>query len=315
MATRTTLDVLLARPRPILLDGATGTELARRGVSTALPLWSAHALVSDRGLAVLAGIHADYARAGAEILVTNTFRTTMRALSKAGAQGDWRLLNRRAVECARKGAAAAPDGVRLVAGGLAPLEDCYSPGLVPPGPDCLAEHRRQAALLAELGVDLIFIETMSSRREAEAALAVALETGLDVLLSLCPEGAVPRPGGGSDGARLLSGEPLAEAVPALLVAGGPQLRALLLNCAPPGVLQGIYPRFAALSDGRPHGLYAHLGEPDEVSGWRLPEEHDPEGYAAWMAGRLDEGARLVGGCCGTTPDHIAALARLIAGRA
>jgi len=46
-----------------------------------------------------------------------------------------------------------------------------------------------------------------------------------------------------------------------------------------------------------------------VSGWRLPREQDPEGYAAWMALRVEEGARLVGGCCGTGPAHIAALAR------
>src|SRR6266446_1367285 len=68
------LDSLLARRRPVLLDGATGTELARRGVDTTLPLWSARALFDDRGLETLMKIHEDYARAGAEILVTNTFR-------------------------------------------------------------------------------------------------------------------------------------------------------------------------------------------------------------------------------------------------
>ncbi len=62
----------------------------------------------------------------------------------------------------------------------------------------------------------------------------------------------------------------------------------------------------------PHGLYAHLGEPDDVTGWKLPERHEPERYADWMSRRLAEGARLVGGCCGTGPDHIAALARLFA---
>src|SRR5712692_1662907 len=125
---------LLARPRPVLLDGAVGTELSRRGVRTTLPLWSAHALLDDRGLETLTAIHADYARAGAEILVTNTFRTTLRALSRGGAAGSWRLVNRRAVECARSGAhvgdsdararardvARSAAGLPLVAGGLAP---------------------------------------------------------------------------------------------------------------------------------------------------------------------------------------------------
>ncbi|MFQ5877434.1 MAG: homocysteine S-methyltransferase family protein [Acidobacteriota bacterium] len=299
--TRPSLSDLLKAPRPILIDGAVGTELGRRGVHTTLPLWSAHALVSDHGLGVLRGIHSDYARAGADILVTNTFRTTLRCLGRAGRGEQWRLLNRRAVDAARAGASAAAGRPCLVAGGIAPLEDCYRPDLVPPDDECRAEHRRQADLLAGLGVDLVIVETMNSRREAEAALVAARDTGLDVVLSLCP-----RPPG-----HLLSGEPLGDAVPALLDAGGPRLRAVLLNCAPPEVLEEVYPRLIPLVGDRPHGLYAHLGHPDEATGWKLPEKHEPDGYALWVADRLRQGARLVGGCCGTTPDHIAALSRLI----
>jgi S-methylmethionine-dependent homocysteine/selenocysteine methylase len=294
------LAALLARPKPLLLDGATGTELARRGVPTTLPLWSAHALADEAGLAVLRAIHADYARAGAEILVTDTFRTTLRALDRAGRAPEWRVFNRRAVEAARAGAREAP-GTCLVAGGLAPLEDCYRPDLVPDEAVCLAEHRRQAELLVGLGVDLIFIETMNRGREAIAAVRAAHAAGADILISLCP--APPD--------RLLSGEPLEEVIPALVDAGGGRLRALLLNCAPPEQLETIHPRFARLASGLPHGLYAHLGEPDDVDGWRLPEHHEPERYARWVADRVRDGARLVGGCCGTTPDHIAALARLL----
>jgi S-methylmethionine-dependent homocysteine/selenocysteine methylase len=100
-------------------------------------------------------------------------------------------------------------------------------------------------------------------------------------------------------------------VPSLAEAGGDALRAILVNCATPEVMQRVFPPFAALAPRLPHGLYAHLGEPDEVSGWRLPERHEPDEYAAWMENRIPEGARLIGGCCGTTPGHIAALARLL----
>jgi len=299
---RTTLDSLLARRRPVLLDGAVGTELSRRGVDTTLPLWSARALFDDRGLEALTLIHEDHARAGAEILVTNTFRTTRRCLGGAGRAGAWREANRRAVECARAGAAAAAGGgVCLVAGGLAPLEDCYRSDLAPDRETCLDEHRVQAELLASLGVDLIFLETMNCRREAEAALLAARDTALPVLLSLCPR--APR--------HLFSGEPLEEVVPPLAEAGGEALRAILVNCATPEVMQRVFRPFAALAPRLPHGLYAHLGEPDEVSGWRLPERHEPDDYALWMANRIPEGARLIGGCCGTTPEHIAALAALL----
>jgi S-methylmethionine-dependent homocysteine/selenocysteine methylase len=299
-----TLADRLAGGRPLLLDGATGTELGRRGVPTTLPLWSAHAFVDDRWLAVLTAIHRDYARAGAEILVTNTFRTTLRSLERAGHAGGWRDFNRRAVDAARAGAAAAPGACR-VAGGLAPLEDCYRPDLVPPFEECLEEHRRQAGLLKRLGVDLLFIETMNRLAEARAALRAAVATGLEVLLSLCPK----------PPCHLLSGEPLEEAVPALLAEGQGRLLGVLINCAPPESMREIFPRFASLAGGTPAGLYAHLGEPDDERGWRLPVRHEPERYAAWMEARLEEGARLVGGCCGTTPEHIAALEKTIRRRA
>lgn len=294
------LSFLLSRPRPVVLDGAVGTELARRGVATTTPLWSAHALLSPSGRKTLTAIHADYARAGAEILVTNTFRTTWRALEAGGRGSEWREANERAVDCAREGASAA-EGSCLVAGGIAPLEDCYSPHLAPPDATCLIEHRRQVRLLAELGVDLIWIETMNAKREALAATIAAKESGLDFAVSLCP-----RPP-----AHLLSGETLADAVAEIVAAGGAGLRAVLVNCASPEALEGLFAGFVVLAPGVPHGLYAHLGKRDDATGWRMPERHEPDRYASWMARRIAEGARIVGGCCGTTPDHVAALRRVV----
>src|SRR5262245_42251116 len=87
---RAALRSLLARPRVLLLDGAVGTELSRRGVPTSLPLWSAHAFLRPEWTATLRRIHENYALSGAEILVTNTFRTTLRALERAGQQAAWR---------------------------------------------------------------------------------------------------------------------------------------------------------------------------------------------------------------------------------
>ena len=296
-----TLSSLLARPRPILLDGAVGTELLRRGVRTELPLWSAHALLDEDGVAVLTRIHEDYARAGAEILVTNTFRTSRYTLERAGRGGQWRELNRRAVEAARAAAEVVAPQPCLVAGGLAPLEDCYRPELTPPEETCFEEHRRQAELLAELGVDLFFLETFGDGLEAKAALRAARGCGLDVVLSLCPKAP----------AHLLSGEPLEEIVPALIEEGGEMLRGLMLNCALPEVMDTAYPRLATSAGALPHGFYPHMGEADDEVGWKLPEEGRPAEYAAWMKDRATGGTRFVGGCCGTTPEHIAALREVI----
>jgi homocysteine S-methyltransferase len=140
---------------------------------------------------------------------------------------------------------------------------------------------------------------MNTRREALAAVLAVRAAGVDALLSLCP--------GRPDA--LLSGEPLADAIPRLLEASGGRVRGVLLNCATPEVLSLAAPILASSVGDLPWGLYAHLGEPDPVTGWRLPESHEPDAYAAWMADRVREGARLEGGCCGTTPDHIAAIAR------
>ena len=285
----------LGRPPFVVLDGATGTELARRGVDTTLPLWSARALFETRGLEMLDRVHADYVAAGAEMLTTNTFRTTARALSPAGLEGRRLLLNRRAVESARRAARSAGAGRTVfVAGGMAPLEDCYRVDRVPPQPDCVREHLRQADLLAGLGVDLLLIETMNCRREAFAAVLAARTVGLDAILSLCP--------GAPD--RLLSGEPLADLLPRLVEAGGGRILALLLNCGAPELLARAAPHLAAHAAGLPWGMYAHLGRPDDRVGWRLPREHAPQAYADWGAARRREGATILGGCCGTTPEHI-----------
>jgi S-methylmethionine-dependent homocysteine/selenocysteine methylase len=188
-----------------------------------------------------------------------------------------------------------------VAGGLAPLEDCYSPELVPGYDVCYDEHRRQAELLTQLGVDLILIETMNCAREAKAAVRAAVETGADVVISLCPK----------PPAQLLSGEKLDEVVPEILDVGGENLKGVLLNCTTPEIMETCYPKLMALTGGIPHGVYPHIGEPDDTEGWRLPPEGEPEPFADRLLNWIDLGARFVGGCCGTTPKHIEAVKRRV----
>ena len=112
----------LKEPEPVLLDGATGTELTRRGVETGLPLWSANALLDDEGTRVLKQIHRDYLAAGADILTTNTFSTHIRALSPS-VNGQRALeLTHRAVEIARAAIDDTPSArLHFVAGVLSNL--------------------------------------------------------------------------------------------------------------------------------------------------------------------------------------------------
>ena len=275
---------------PLLLDGATGTELERRGVRTALPLWSAHALVEAPE--VVERIHRDYVAAGAEAITANTFRTHRRSLAKGGMDARTVALTRSAVEIARR--AARDAGRRVwVLGSAAPLEDCYRPDLVPGDAELAREHAEHARVLAAAGVDAILVETMNCVREAAAAARAGLATGLPVLVSFACDGT----------ARLLSGERLADALDAVepLVP-----HALLVNCLPPRSVPACLAVLAR--SGLPFGAYANLGAPDDVTGFTRSDECSPPEFAEHAAAWCAAGARIVGGCCGTGPEHVRAVA-------
>ena len=116
---------------PVILDGALGTELERRGVETGLPLWSTHALLEAPE--TVESILREYAQAGAEVLTAGTFRTQARTLARSDVPGLADLaeeITARAVDLARR-AASAVDAPVWIAGSAPPLEDCYRPDLVP----------------------------------------------------------------------------------------------------------------------------------------------------------------------------------------
>ncbi len=288
---------------PLQLDGATGTELERRGLRTGLPLWSTHALLEAPE--VVREIHASHLRAGAEVVTANTFRTQRRTLLRAGLdRDDDRRLTKLAVDLAREAIVhAAGQGSSAarawVAGSLPPLEDCYAPDRVPDVDALEGEHDRQATLLAESGVDLILIETMNRRREAQAACRSAARTGLPFAVGFVawePD-------------RLLSGESLGDAARAALELGA---SAVGVNCVPPSTLDAHLARLRGIGGGLL--VSPNLGEPNNETGFTRSEALAPEAFAQALAGWLAEPALgLIGGCCGTTPDHTRALARAVGG--
>ena len=267
----------------IVLDGATGTELGRRGVDTRGALFSAEALLGAKGIAMLRDVHRDYARAGAQVVTANTFRTNPR---KAGAR--WRELTQLAVRLARESGA-------VVAGSMAPVEDCYLADLRPPPDVALREHRELAFALADAGCELLLVETVAAADEGLAAVQAAVATGLPVWVA-----AMAMPDGS-----MRSGDDLSGFFGEARSAGA---RAALINCVPAaGVEIGLA---AAAASGLPFGAYAHMGEVDPAAGWPATPLLSPAEYAARAAAWVARGASIVGGCCGTTPDHIAAIARL-----
>ena len=297
----------------LLLDGATGTELQRRGVDTSLPLWSARALLEAH--AVLYAIHTDYIAAGADIITSNTFRTHRRTLTRGGLGERTRELTQLAVAIAREAARQADRQV-FVAGSISPLEDCYSPQLVPPDGELWIEHAEIARDLAQAGCDLLLVETMNTIREAVIATRCAAATDLPVCVSFVAglNGLPPDQMSELDDAAemlarvtLLSGESITEAVQAVQ---GWRPAAILINCVPLTYIDRAFAELRAAYRG-PIGLYANVGQVDDRVGWTLTDDVQPAAYAQHARQWMQQGAAIVGGCCGTTPEHIAALKELM----
>jgi S-methylmethionine-dependent homocysteine/selenocysteine methylase len=276
---------------PILLDAAMGTELQRRGADTRLPLWSARALRDSPAL--VSAIHREEVEAGADVLTANTFRTHRRTLEKGGLGHRSRELTALAVQLAREAARGANREV-FVAGSLSPLEDCYRPGLVPDDAALEREHREQAESLAAAGVDLLLLETHNSVRELVAAARAAKKTGLPFVASMVTDGS----------GRLLSGESIGSAAHAVAPF---RPVALSINCVPARKLESDFDDLVSVAPGIPLAAYGNLGLPADDIGWAFTQELSPSAYAEYARRWLAVGARLVGGCCGTTPAHTAAV--------
>ncbi len=278
----------------VLLDGPMGSELERAGYALPPPLWSA-AIVRDHPQAVL-DVHTAYVQAGADVHTTATFRTSRRALAQAGDDTPWERLTQRAVRVCREavGATASPLPGR-VAGSMAPLEDCYRPDLTPPQEELDGEHHAMAHCLVDAGVDLLLVETMPTLHELESAVRAAHDTGLPVwaAITLGPH------------ADCFSGDSWKRAVSQAAQLGA---EAFLINCSPAQQISPLLPALAALRDRPPlFGAYANTLFDREP-------QHTTETFVQTSLEWIAQGARIVGGCCGTSPQDIAALrARLDAG--
>lgn len=260
-----------------------GTELDARGVDTTLPLWSARALVEAPE--IVEAIHREYVAAGATVHTANTFRTKRRTLRATGIA--WAPLARLAVQIAR---AATPSEHR-VAGSIAPLEDCYRPDLSPS--DSRGEHRELAEVLADAGCDLLLCETFPHVGEALVAVEEAVRTGVETWVAFTA---------GPD-AGLLTPRAVAEGARASLGAGA---TAVLINCTPAIDVQPYVEALVPL--GAAVGAYANAGRVDDGIGWKSSAEPGAIRYAALAERWRAAGATIVGGCCGTTPAHVRALA-------
>ncbi len=285
---------LIEDGRPHLFDGGMGTMLYAEGVFInrcydELNL-SEPKLVTD--------VHAAYVRAGAEVVETNTFGANRIKLAQHGLETRVAEINAAAARIARR---AAGDGV-AVAGSIGPL----GIRIEPYGPTSLDEarelFREQAEGLLEGGVDGFILETFSFLDEIGQALEAVRElTDLPVFAQMAI---------GDDGSTAYGTAP--EACAARLTEWGADVVGLNCSVGPHGVLQAIE-RMAPATD-RPLSAQPNAGMPREVQGRKMYMA-SPEYFSKYARRLLDSGVRFVGGCCGTTPEHVRRMADAVRMRA
>jgi methionine synthase I (cobalamin-dependent)/5,10-methylenetetrahydrofolate reductase len=285
-------DIFLSRP--VLADGAMGTVLYARGIF--INRCYDELNLSDPGL--ILSIHEEYLQAGAEILETNTFGANRFRLARHGLAAKVAEINAAGVKLAREAVEHLKEkqaGEAWVAGSIGPL----GVRLEPLGITSLAEAREafteQIRALAGTGVDLLIIETMPALNEAREALEAARETAPDlpVLVMVTVD----------DESNCLDGSSPQQAA-ALLAEWG--AGAVGVNCStgPATVLTAIEAMRTATS--LPLAAMPNAGMPRAVEGRNI-YLCSPEYMASFARKAIRAGAQIVGGCCGTTPNHIRAM--------
>jgi len=288
---------LLNKKQTIILDGAMGTELQARGCSVDLPLWSAKPLMEKPD--VVRHIHIDNLDCGADIITANTFRTQRRTFEKADLQPNGKSFadtakefTQNAVDLAREAIMIASDenNEALVAGCIAPLEDCYSPGLVPDMDVLCTEHFEHIQNLVNAGVDMLIAETMISLKEISAVVNQIHKFEIDYAVSYVPR----------NDKYLLSGELISDMI-SVVEKYSPQ--AIMINCVHPSEVEPALKYLGSLTQ-IPLGVYANTGNPSEKETGELNPTVNPDEYLVYAKKWKALGARIIGGCCGTNPLYI-----------
>lgn len=277
---------------PVLTDGAWGTQLQERGLAAGECPDAWNLTHPDRVEAVARA----YVTAGSRVILTNTFRANRLALAPYGLADRVMEINRAGVEISRRGA----EGKALVFASIGPSGRLLITGETTEE-ELAAAFGEQARALAEAGADGLVIETMADLTEARIALAAALATGLATVVTMVFDS-------GRNKDRTLTGVTPERAARVLEEAGAHVIGA---NCGH-GIAGYVeICRRLRTASGLPLWIKANAGMPEVVEG-RTVYRMTPEEYAAHVPALLEAGASFIGGCCGTAPEFIRAMAAVLA---
>lgn len=275
----------------ILIDGATGTEIERRGVPMVEDAWNGGGVLTHPD--IVRQVHEDYIHLGAQVVITNTFSTSRHVLRDAGMEEHFELLNRRGVELAREARSNmnAPDV--LVAGGITHQvfthqDLSYS--------QLQVNFADQAAIMAKAGADLILLEMMTDIEQMLILIDAAQKTGLPVWVGFsCNLNEIGVP-------HLLAGPTLVEGIEAIK---DKDISLVFIMHTEVEYVQASLEVLQANWKG-PIGVYAHSGKFVSPN-WIFDDTISPEEYAAAAKPWVEGGVQVIGGCCGIGVEHIAVL--------
>ena len=278
----------------LILDGSMGALLQGRGLPPgyAPDLWNL-----ERPKDIQA-VHAEYRAAGSDILLTNTFGASRRRLAEYQAEGRIREINHAGVELARRAA----QGKAYIAGDIGPFGSTIAPFGDTTFEEAVAIFREQASILAEAGVDLIAIETMFDIQEMRAALIGVREgaPGIPVMAFMTYN---------ADGITDSGSDP--ETVAAVME--GFSVEIMGLNCSVgPEAMVPVLERLGRATHTY-LGIEPNAGLPVHRDG-KTVYPSGAEEMAAFAPTFVEAGANIVGGCCGTTPDYIRLISKMLKGR-
>jgi len=289
--TVTSFEERLAQQRVLVADGATGTNYQSMGMEPGLAPEEWLFLAPDR----VVELHRAFADAGADIVLTCTFGATPLRLAEGPLAGRTREVNLRAAELAREGAGAD----RLVAGSLGPTGMLIEPYGLLNREDAAAAYAEQADALTEGGVDLLVLETIFAVEEAVWAVeGIRSASSLPLVVSFSFD----------MGTRTMMGLSPTDAVEAVVALG---IAGVGTNCGRSlADADLVVTEVLAAAGDVPVWVKPNAGVP-KIVGAEVVYEAGPEMLAEHVARYVEQGARIVGGCCGSTPEHVAAIARAL----
>ncbi|HEU4563347.1 MAG TPA: bifunctional homocysteine S-methyltransferase/methylenetetrahydrofolate reductase [Gemmatimonadaceae bacterium] len=286
-SSRRDVSELLDPARVVIFDGAMGTMLYAKGVF----INQCYDELNVRAPDLVLDVHRAYVRAGAEVLETNSFGANRLKLAQYGLEAQVAELNRRAAELARE--AVADRG--WVAGAVGPLGVRIEPYGPTSRDEARAVFREQMRALKEGGADLFILETFGDLEELEQGILAArdVDPAMPVIaqVTIGPDGRMPYGAGAEDAARALD-------------AWGADIIGLNCSVGPQIILEAI--ERMAPATRRKLSAQPNAGMPRDVGG-RSMYMASPEYMASYARHLLQAGAKVIGGCCGTTPEHIRAI--------